>query len=372
MNPTQVLLCVGAALVASHGEPTTSAPAGAGRVEPREARLVRGMTISTETSGREWGSDGFVRALDELSGLGVNWVAIHPYASIRADGTVAARRLDPAAPPEWITRPIREAHARGFSILVIPHIAYWGSPWRWRGDIEFQDPQARARFFETYSRFLTDVVACAPGVDAFSIGNELDKLVVHETEWRSIIATLRSRTNAKLTYAADWSAYERVPFWDALDAIGVDAYFPLCDAAEPTEATLRAGWAGVLEKLETLHRRTGKPVVFTEIGYNCSLDAARTPWAYAEAKKPDRARAEALQTLCLRVALDEVSRRSEWLRGVFVWKWFVGSGAGENFLAKAPAMQAVLRAAWGEFAPRRDTEANGAPTRPSAPREAPR
>src|SRR5262245_45788658 len=89
-----------------------------------DARLVHGQTISFQHGGWEWGSDGFGQELDDLKALGVNWVSIHPYASIRGDGTVGSRRFDPDHPPEWILRPIREAHERGMSILVIPHLAY--------------------------------------------------------------------------------------------------------------------------------------------------------------------------------------------------------------------------------------------------------
>lgn len=320
---------------------------GGSSAPKKTAATVHGMTISCETFGREWGTDRFVDALEDLSALGVNWVAIHPYASIQSDGTVVARRLDPANPPEWITRPIREAHARGQSILVIPHIAYWGSPWSWRGDIAFADAEARARFFETYTVFLQSVLACARGADAFSIGNELEQLTVHESEWRALIKTLRAETDMKLTYAANWNGYEQVAFWDALDAIGVDAYFPLSEELDPDDAALRAGWQRALAPLERLHKRTGKPVVFTELGYNCSMAAAREPWAYSQARGAERERAEQLQTRCLRIAFEEIAARSEWLRGAFVWKWFVGSGRGENFLAKTPAVQAVIKAAWG-------------------------
>jgi hypothetical protein len=114
---------------------------------PRDGTLVRGMTISCQTWGREWGTDGFAHELDALRELGVNWVAIHPYAGIRGDGTLEWRDLDPAAPPDWIARPIREAHARGMSILVVPHIAQWGSPWKYRGEIELLEPAAVERFF---------------------------------------------------------------------------------------------------------------------------------------------------------------------------------------------------------------------------------
>lgn len=310
------------------------------------ATEVRGMTISCQSWGGEWGSDGFPRELDDLAELGVNWVAIHPYVRIHADGHVSARAFDPEAPPDWLARPIREAHARGLSILVIPHVAYWGSPWEWRGAIELPDPESRARFFETYSNWIVDVARATRGADGFSIGNELDRLVVYEARWRDIVTRVRAVTSARLTYASNWTDYARVPFWDALDAVGVQAYFPLSQSDDPSEAELAAAWRPVIASLSAFHRATGKPIVFTELGYNLSLEAARSPWVDADAGPAERARAEALQERCLRVALAQIAREHDWLRGAFLWKWFVGEARRENFLMKTPAMRSVIGSAW--------------------------
>jgi len=310
------------------------------------AAHVRGMTISCQTWGWEWGTDEFATELDTLAALGVNWIAIHPYARIGADGTVSWRGLDPEDPPEWIARPIREAHARGLSILVIPHLAYWGSPFSWRGEIDFADEVALARFFETYERWTVAVARAARGADALSVGNELELLVRHESRWRRLIANVRKATDARLTYAANWTAYETVPFWDALDAVSVQAYFPLSEAEDPTEAELLDGWKRVLSRLRAFSEETGKPVVFSELGYNVSLDAAREPWAYSQARGAERARAEALQERCLRVALTAIDPEREWLRGAFLWKWFVGRSRGENFLMNRAPLPSQIGALW--------------------------
>jgi hypothetical protein len=308
---------------------------------------VRGVTVSCQTWGREWGTDAFAADLDRLKALGVNWVAIHPYASIRADGTVHARALDPADPPEWLARPIREAHARGLSILVIPHLAYWGSPFAWRGDIDFAEPVARARFFATYRAWITDVAAATRAADAFSVANELEKLAVHAAEWRAVIASVRAATPARLTWAANWSGYRSVAFWDALDAVGIDAYFPLCERADPSEEDLRAAWKPILAELAAFQRTVGKPVVFTELGYRAALDAAREPWTFREERGAERARAEAVQERCLRVALEVLEPERAWLRGAFLWKWFAGPTHGrENFVLDRPALHAVIAERW--------------------------
>ena len=55
-----------------------------------------------------------------------------------------------------------------------------------------------------------------------------------------------------------------------------------------------------------------------------------------------------LQARCLDVALDVLEREREWLRGAFLWKWFVGAAPGENFVQDTPALRSVIRGAWGD------------------------
>jgi hypothetical protein len=146
---------------------------------------IRGMTVSTPTWGWEWGTEAIDRTLDELGRDGVNWIAIHPYARIRQNGAVEFRPIDPAAPPEWLVRPIREAHERGQKVLIVPHIAHWGSGFSWRGAIAFPEPEARARFFRDYEAWILAVARATREADAFAVGSELDATIVGDgAEWR--------------------------------------------------------------------------------------------------------------------------------------------------------------------------------------------
>jgi hypothetical protein len=308
---------------------------------------VLGMTVSCPTWGWEWGSDAMVETLHELHELGVNWVAIHPYAGIGNDGSVSFRGLDGPEAPVWLSRPIAEAHALGMKILIKPHIAYWGSQWSWRGEIALPDPTARARFFADYERWMARLAVASRGADAFAVGTELDKTIQHEAEWRRIIATVRAGYEGPLTYAANWTDYQRVPFWDALDAIGVQAYFPLVpgagdDGGVPSEAQLDAGWSRVMKDLRATSERVGRPVVFTELGYNRSSKAAAEPWKY-DVGGP---RAEEVQARCLSAAIRAMDAEPS-VVGAFLWKWFPGSAQPHDFSASAPHMRAIIQSEWG-------------------------
>jgi len=303
---------------------------------------IRGITISTHGAGRDWGTDRIVSAFKAVKEIGADWVAIHPYASIRKDGSVRFRPFSEEEPPAYLVRPIKEAHALGLKILVKPHLAYWGSGFAWRGDITFESPAEWRRFFSSYEAWIVKLARTCKAADGFVVGCELDKTISHEQEWRRIIAEVRRATGAGLTYAANWTHYRDVPFWDALDVVGIQAYFPLVREAGAGEKEIRAGWKRRMRELSAFSEKTGRRVVFTELGYNRSFDAALRPWEH----RTDGEEAERLQGLCLRVALEAV-RREPTVIGSFLWKWFPPPRpVGRNFQLATPYLKSVISGVW--------------------------
>ena len=108
-------------------------------LEPPEDEPVRGIVISCQTWGQEWGTDEMVEAMREVKALGANWVQIHPYGAVTRDGEIRMRRMpeDPDEAPIWLKRPIEEAHKLGLKICITPHVAPWRAGWGWRGEITF-------------------------------------------------------------------------------------------------------------------------------------------------------------------------------------------------------------------------------------------
>lgn len=304
---------------------------------------VRGITVSTHGIGKEWGSPAVMRpTFSAIKALGSNWVAIHPYAEIRADGSVRVWRFDDGDPPAYLAEPIREAHALGLKILIKPHLAYWGSPFSWRGEITFEDEAAWQRFWRDYEAWIVSLARLTHEADGFVVGTELDRTLHHEAAWRHLIAKVRAETGAPLTYAANWPDYERVPFWDALDVIGIQAYFPITSEENPDPAALRHGWQQGMAKLRAFAERQGRDIVFTELGYNRSFAAPVRPWDY----RTDGPEAEPLQQACLRVALEAVEAEPR-VVGVFLWKWFPEPRPiGRNFQLATPGLKAVISEVW--------------------------
>ncbi|MGD8395986.1 MAG: hypothetical protein PVF43_10975 [Candidatus Eiseniibacteriota bacterium] len=324
------------------GDGAAGGTSGDARPARSSGNTVRGVIISTHIDGTDWGSDAMVSTMRDIRAVGANWVATHPYARIDADGSVRFRSFDPADPPDWIDRPIQEAHALGLHIMIKPHLAYWGSGFRWRGEIDFDDDAAWQRFWSGYERWIVGLARACRDADAFVVGTELRHTLDQEERWRRLIAAVREQTGAPLTYAANWDVYGSVGFWDALDAIGIQAYFPLTDTPDPDADTLVRAWEVVLGAIRQVADRHRLPVVFTELGYGRSLETAARPWTYAD----DGPVAADLQQRCMRAALEAVEREPR-LVGAFLWKWFPNPHpVGRNFQLATPAMRRTIARVW--------------------------
>lgn len=329
---------------------TAAVPASddAPHVPSRATPFLRGMTVSCPTWGPIWGSPAMADSLEELSSLGVEWISIHPYARVRRDGSL---RFRPTADLEFLERAVELVEARKLRLFWKPHLAYWGS-FDWRGDIEFgEDEAAWQRFFAHYREFIVDQArfAARHGIPVLAVGVELEATTHREREWRQILTAVRRVYGGRVVYAANWDRLQRVPFWDAVDSIGVQAYFPLSADPAPGREALRAGWEKPLARLEDLSKRHGKPVLLTEIGYARSTTAAATPWSNHTESSPEARRARAR---LLDVALERLPREP-WIEGMFWWKWMPGPTRHDrDFSMKDSEARDALRRHWASEASR--------------------
>ena len=287
----------------------------------------RGMSYAHEVrGGRGYGSEHSARSLRRLAELGVEWISITPFGFQRAAGRPEFRYFRPGSrgPGETdasLRAVTRQAHALGIKVMLKPHL--WLRPPLWPGSIEMGSEADWAAWFAAYERFTVHYAALAreAGMDAFCVGNELAKTTGREADWRRVIAAARREYDGPLTYGADAEEAFRVPFWDALDFIGVSAYYPLVDAPSPGRQALVAAWRPLTERLAALSARHRRRVVFTELGYRSARFAAWRHWEIRDDAPVDlRAQAEAYEAF-----FDAVWPQA-WFGGVFWWKWFSHPG----------------------------------------------
>lgn len=210
------------------------------------------------------------------------------------------------------------AKAQGMAVMLKPQL--WMGRGRWPGDVAMTTEADWQRFFEYYHRWLRHYTLLAEiwGIDLVCIGTELAKTTkTREQDWRALIRKLRGLYSGKLTYAANWGPeFEQLPFWDALDYAGVDCYYPLSDKPDATKADLNTGFQKVLQKLETVQRKAGKPLIFTEIGFK----SVQSPWLNPHEASGNAPYLGEHQRLCYEVVFENIHDKP-WIRGIFWWKY---------------------------------------------------
>ena len=305
--------------------------------------FLKGVTVSCQTWGGEWQTPEMAQTLDELKSLGANSIAIHPYARIMNDGHVRFRVVDNQ---RHITVPLDWAYERGMSVMVVPHIAYWGSKFSWRGEINFERAEEWDNFFTDYETWIVEMARLAEAHHAaiFCVGLEFSHAQKFPERWLKIIAAVRAVYYGKLTYGANWNEYDTVKFWDALDYLGVLAYFPLSKAVDPSAADLASAWEKRSAELQRFSERNGgKKFVFVEIGYNENAKAAAEPWSFVTGGE----HAREIQERCLEAAL-KLTGKTPYLAGMFLWKWFpdLPHHEEEDFRLQTPAIKALIAKHW--------------------------
>ena len=230
-----------------------------------------------------------------------------------------------------IEHAIDHIHSLGMNVLLKPNLDV--KTGEWRAHIDPADPEG---WFTEYGNFIGTFADLAEqkGVAMLSVGTEMNTLEQsqHDTRWRDLIGDVRSRYSGDVTYAANHGAiggniggYTNVGWWDALDYIGIDAYFSLTHQLDPTPAQLQTAWTGLADSIESWRSSAGltQQVLFTEVGYR-SLDGANTePWGGDVTTDADpQEQADAYEAL-----MTTMWSRS-WFDGVFWWSWETEPHAG--------------------------------------------
>ena len=259
--------------------------------------------------------------LERLKQLGANSVSVIPYGYAReatGDRILFVHRSPRTETDEGIVRALFDARSLGMTPLVQPRL--WIGGGAAVGDIAMADDRGWRGWFDSYRRFIVHqaVVAEAAGVALFCVGSDLQKTETREKEWRDVVAAVRLATGAPVLYAADGAANaNRITFWETLDAIGVDFFDSLSKSAKLSDGALDEAVRRAARTIAELSERTGKSVIFTEVGY----PAMRSAWIAPRDEAPGRP-AGAEDAARAIAAVSRALAKESWWKGVYWWKAF--------------------------------------------------
>ncbi|MBR9845816.1 MAG: glycoside hydrolase [Algicola sp.] len=281
--------------------------------------------------------------------VGANYTAIMPFGFMR---DLEQPEIIHNTDRQWFgeTRSgakqyISELRKKNMKIMIKPQIWVWHG--EFTGDIKMSSEENWKILESSYSDFILEYAELAQETNAeiFCIGTELENFITERPEyWHALIKSIKNIYKGKLTYAANWDEFKRTPFWNAVDFIGVDAYFPVSDKQTPTVEACKAGWQKHKEVIKSLSEKHDKPVLFTEYGYRSMDYTGKEPWESDHTIESLNFEGQANATQ----ALFEVFWSEDWFAGGFVWKWFhnhdkVGGEKDNQFTPQNKPVEAVIK-----------------------------
>ncbi len=250
----------------------------------------------------------------------------------------------------WVKR-IEAAHTAGFKVFFKPHVWIdYPEEGKWRSDIFPKNEEDWQLWKESYRDFILRYAKIAEQTKAemFCIGTEFSLLTAEKSSfWEGLIGEVRAIYSGEITYAANWyNEFEKITFWDKLDFIGIQAYFPLVENNYPSVEQISKGWKKHLLNIETIHKKYKRKVLFTEMGYKSTADSAIKPWEWIQSANLDRFFSAETQANCYGAFFNTVWKK-KWFAGVHIWELrgdYVENKAYENlnFTPQGKLVEAVI------------------------------
>jgi len=269
----------------------------------------------------------------DIQKISASWVALVPFGFHRMDEQNIKFNLERqwwGEKKEGIQKCIQLAHQNNINVMLKPQVYIPGG---WVGDFELATEEDWLEWEKSYTNYIMFYVdlAIANDVAMVCIATEYKKTVQQrEKYWRQLIKEIRTKYNGKLVYSSNWDSYDKVPFWDALDYIGVSSYFPLDESPTPKKEDLIKAWKPIVKKLKQFSQRQQKQMLFTEYGYLTIDGCAGKTWELEKRVKSTPINQEA-QSIALD-ALYEVFWEQDFWAGGFLWKWFPEGMGHEGYV----------------------------------------
>ncbi len=263
-----------------------------------------------------------------------NWIGLVPEAKIDRPTLLLLADEEntyKGATVESVEKSIQLARKSGFQIFLKPHVIIQPHDGKssdkthgatWRGEIRPKSEEDWVMLESCYQEYILELADLAEeyNIELFSIGTELKAFVFDRPDfWNQLILEIKERYSGKLTYCANWDEYEAITFWDQLDYIGIDAYFPISKQRTPPVRRTMRKWKSIKKKIEKVSNQTNRKVLFTEFGYRNVSFSGRRPWTHDRDQKQspnNEAQSNLLEAL-MRSFWEE-----EWIAGGFAWEWF--------------------------------------------------
>jgi len=166
----------------------------------------------------------------------------------------------------------------------------------------------------------------------------------HSANYISLVGQVRKYYSGTVTYSANWGTklqsvlppcndkslssswggeIDNINWINALDIIGLDAYYYLTNEQNPSMQDLMNAWDPIVSHIRNISEYWNKSVIFTEIGYRSIEGASIHPGWWNNSAVSNITQ----QAACYQAVFESFINQS-WWEGIHWWSWSTNPLAG--------------------------------------------
>ncbi|OHB50019.1 MAG: hypothetical protein A2Y10_13765 [Planctomycetes bacterium GWF2_41_51] len=237
-----------------------------------------------------------------------------------------------------IKRAIQLARNNNLKVALKPVVNVYDGTWRaW---IKFDDlPGIKNmakwdKWWSDFRLFLLHYAKIAEetNCEMLCLGCEMESTEEFEIRWRNLITEIRQVYGGPLVYNANHGREDKIAWLDAVDVIGISAYYPVgtddvlialkddlskVPPADRSVDAMKKRWLPIVDRLEKVSKKYDRPIFFIELGVCSAKGCAAAPWTHED---PNMIYDAVEQSNYYQAAFESVWDKP-WFIGFTWWEW---------------------------------------------------
>lgn len=267
-------------------------------------------------------TDKAEESMKRLASNGLDWICITVNGWQETFySTVVFSMYGMTQTDEEIIHAVKMAKSMGLKVCLKPMVNCLDRSWRARIDFPTEEGCGYwEKWFRSYNNFMQHYAKLAEklGCEMLCTGCEMAGMDKQADLCRDMVARVRKVYSGIIMHNINHGDEMRFKWLDAVDVIGISAYYPVTDAENTGIDTMKKRWAEVVKRLEACHEHFGKPIMFAEIGVRNEEGCTAYPWDfhYRPEKKTDEQEQADFYESAMAATWD-----IPWFCGYFWWDW---------------------------------------------------
>lgn len=283
--------------------------------------LRKGYTWGFFSGEGVWMTPEAEKSMERLASNNLEWICL---AVNCFQETFYSRNIFPmfgrTQTDEEVIFAIKKAKSLGLKVCLKPMVDCLDRSWRARINFPEQTTEYWDKWFNSYNAFMLHYARIAEKYDCEMLctGCEMAGMDSQADRCRDMIAKVREVYHGTVMHNINHGDEFRFTWLDAVDVIGISAYYPVSTPDDHSKEQMMRVWADRREECRACHEKYNKPIMFAEIGVRNEQGCTEYPWDFHD--RMDRPIDEDEQALFYETSM-ETMWEEDYFGGFFWWDW---------------------------------------------------